>query len=80
MHQSCVNSNDFSKAMGPTEVNVSYKLQSQDPLKLDYTYGFELGCGNGTAGASQCTATAVNGENVQVEFADCPSPLSPVSI
>ena len=69
--------------MGPTEVTVSYKLQSQDPLELHYKYGFELGCGNGTTGASQWiegTATAASGESVQVEFADCPSPLSPVSI
>ena len=69
--------------MGPTEITVSYKLQSQDPLELRYKYGFELGCGNGTTGASQWvegTATAANGENIQVEFADCPSPLSPVSI
>ena len=65
------------------KVTIGYKLHSKDPLELRYEYGFELGCGNGTAGASQWiegTATAANGESVQVEFADCPSPLSPVSI
>ena len=69
--------------MGPTEVMVNFKLQSQDKLELRYKYGFELGCGNGTAMASQWvegTAMNVNGQNVQVEFSDCPSQLSPVSI
>ena len=65
------------------KVTINYKLHSKDSLELRYNYGFELGCGNGTTGASQWiegTATAAIGENVQVEFADCPSPLSPVSI
>jgi sialate O-acetylesterase len=67
------------------KVTIGYKLYSKDPLELRYKYGFELGCGNGTstAEASQWiegTATAANRESVQVEFVDCPSPLSPVSI
>lgn len=58
------------------------RYKHQQPLDLRYKYGFEVGCGNGT-GASQWiegTATGVDGDGVHVAFADCPSPLSPVSI
>ena len=68
---------------GPIEVTVTYKLQSQDKLELHYKYGFELGCGNATTGVTQWiegTATGVTGQSVQVEFADCPSTLSPQSV
>ena len=66
-----------------TIVTVGYKLHSKDPLELRYNYGFELGCGNSSAVASQWiegTAIGVVGEGVQIEFPDCPSPLSPESI
>ena len=73
----------YSKIVGPVEATITYKLHGQDPLELRYKYGFELGCGNSSTGASQWiegTAMKADGESVQVEFEDCPSPLYPISI
>ena len=70
-----------SKTQAPIEVIVHFK--SLLSVELKYKYGFEVGCSNATKAASQWiegTAIEANENGLRVEFADCPSPLSPVSI
>ena len=51
-------------------------------LKLQHKYGFEVGCAANATASQWIEGTAVGADEdgVHVEFADCPSSFSPVSI